>query len=185
MVRKCGWRSELLSPSLMLPATPPSTAKHSDKKSSRWTFYDASQLTQFHPSPSLDVLRNVFRKSMKVDCSEFNLWVYFQVYPESSSQKTIFSSVVYCIHRKEGCQWSGELRKLKVKTHFLMFFVNILNSIFGRNLSFMVQWLARRTRNSKVGRSNLYTTKTFFSFKLSKFNIILLILKVLTHKTII
>ncbi|KZS13577.1 TNF receptor-associated factor 4, partial [Daphnia magna] len=35
------------------------------------------------------------------------------VYPESSSQKTIFSSVVYCIHRKEGCEWNGELRKLK------------------------------------------------------------------------
>ena len=38
----------------------------------------------------------------------------FQVYPEPSSQKTIFSSVVFCIHRKEGCDWTGELRKLKV-----------------------------------------------------------------------
>lgn len=24
-------------------------------------------------------------------------------------------SVVYCIHHKEGCQWSDELRKLKVR----------------------------------------------------------------------
>jgi len=39
-----------------------------------------------------------------------------QVYPEPSSQKTIFSSVVFCIHRKEGCDWSGELRNLKVRT---------------------------------------------------------------------
>ncbi|KAI9565910.1 hypothetical protein GHT06_009708 [Daphnia sinensis] len=88
MVRKCGWRSELSSPPpSVLPPTPP--ARHStssssssyQRKSSRWTFYDATQLTS--------------------------------VYPESSSQKTIFSSVVYCIHRKEGCEWNGELRKLK------------------------------------------------------------------------
>nr|CAH0098370.1 unnamed protein product [Daphnia galeata] len=42
-----------------------------------------------------------------------NSMEFSKVYPESSSQKTIFSSVVYCIHRKEGCDWNGELRKLK------------------------------------------------------------------------
>lgn len=31
----------------------------------------------------------------------------------SDSEKDIMSSVVYCIHHKEGCKWSDQLRKLK------------------------------------------------------------------------
>lgn len=40
--------------------------------------------------------------------------VCLQIYPDPESEKTIMGSVVYCIHHKEGCQWSDELRKLKV-----------------------------------------------------------------------
>jgi len=36
-----------------------------------------------------------------------------QIYPEPDSEKIIMGSVVYCIHHKDGCKWSGELRKLK------------------------------------------------------------------------
>ncbi|CAG9771399.1 unnamed protein product [Ceutorhynchus assimilis] len=36
-----------------------------------------------------------------------------QIYSDFESEKTIMSSVVYCIHHKEGCKWSDELRKLK------------------------------------------------------------------------
>ncbi|KAK4876039.1 hypothetical protein RN001_012461 [Aquatica leii] len=36
-----------------------------------------------------------------------------QIYPDPDSEKSIMSSVVYCIHHKEGCKWSDELRKLK------------------------------------------------------------------------
>ncbi|VVC91832.1 unnamed protein product [Leptidea sinapis] len=35
------------------------------------------------------------------------------IYPDPDSEKAIMGSVVYCIHHKEGCQWSDELRKLK------------------------------------------------------------------------
>ncbi|XP_050678660.1 TNF receptor-associated factor 4 isoform X2 [Leptidea sinapis] len=38
---------------------------------------------------------------------------YAQIYPDPDSEKAIMGSVVYCIHHKEGCQWSDELRKLK------------------------------------------------------------------------
>lgn len=37
----------------------------------------------------------------------------FQIYSDPESEKAIMSSVVYCIHHKEGCKWSDELRKLK------------------------------------------------------------------------
>lgn len=37
-----------------------------------------------------------------------------QIYPEPDTEKTIMGSVVYCIHHKDGCKWSDELRKLKV-----------------------------------------------------------------------
>lgn len=32
----------------------------------------------------------------------------------SDSEKDIMSSLVYCIHHKEGCKWNDQLRKLKV-----------------------------------------------------------------------
>ncbi|XP_052120968.1 TNF receptor-associated factor 4 isoform X2 [Frankliniella occidentalis] len=36
-----------------------------------------------------------------------------EIYPEPDTEKTIMGSVVYCIHHKDGCKWSDELRKLK------------------------------------------------------------------------
>jgi len=38
---------------------------------------------------------------------------YTEIYPDPDGEKSIMSSVVYCIHHKEGCKWSDELRKLK------------------------------------------------------------------------
>lgn len=40
--------------------------------------------------------------------------VCFQIYPDPESEKAIMGSVVYCIHHKEGCKWSDELKLLKV-----------------------------------------------------------------------
>jgi hypothetical protein len=42
-----------------------------------------------------------------------------QIYPDPESEKAIMGSVVYCIHHKQGCQWSDELRKLKVSLFLL------------------------------------------------------------------
>lgn len=42
------------------------------------------------------------------------LFIIFQIYSDPESEKAIMSSVVYCIHHKEGCKWTDELRKLKV-----------------------------------------------------------------------
>lgn len=47
----------------------------------------------------------------------------FQIYPDPDSEKSIMSSVVYCIHHKEGCKWSDELRKLKVCAFFYSYFI--------------------------------------------------------------
>lgn len=52
----------------------------------------------------------------------YNLFVLLQIYPDPESEKAIMGSVVYCIHHKEGCQWSDELRKLKVGNFVLKFF---------------------------------------------------------------
>ncbi|XP_070502386.1 TNF receptor-associated factor 4 [Chironomus tepperi] len=35
------------------------------------------------------------------------------IYPDPDSEKVIMGSLVFCIHHKEGCKWSDELRKLK------------------------------------------------------------------------
>jgi hypothetical protein len=32
----------------------------------------------------------------------------------------MMGSLVFCIHHKEGCKWSDELRKLKVRTESLI-----------------------------------------------------------------
>lgn len=54
------------------------------------------------------------------------MWVsLLQIYPDPESEKTVMGSVVYCIHHKEGCQWSDELRKLKVR------YLSIVNMCWG------------------------------------------------------
>ncbi|XP_319165.4 TNF receptor-associated factor 4 isoform X1 [Anopheles gambiae] len=35
------------------------------------------------------------------------------IYPDPESEKAIMGSLVFCIHHKQGCKWSDELRKLK------------------------------------------------------------------------
>ncbi|KAG8199730.1 hypothetical protein JTE90_000826 [Oedothorax gibbosus] len=47
-------------------------------------------------------------------CPEDNLPLdYAKIYPDPDAQVAIMGSVVYCIHYKEGCKWSDELRKLQ------------------------------------------------------------------------
>ncbi|GFY46489.1 TNF receptor-associated factor 4 [Trichonephila inaurata madagascariensis] len=36
-----------------------------------------------------------------------------KIYPDPDAEVAIMGSVVYCIHYKEGCKWSDELRKLQ------------------------------------------------------------------------
>ncbi|XP_067125094.1 TNF receptor-associated factor 4-like [Centruroides vittatus] len=38
---------------------------------------------------------------------------YAKVYPDPDAEATIMGSMVYCIHYKEGCKWTDELRKLQ------------------------------------------------------------------------
>lgn len=40
----------------------------------------------------------------------------FQNFQDTEAEKAIMGSIVYCIHHKDGCKWSDELRKLKVKS---------------------------------------------------------------------
>lgn len=46
------------------------------------------------------------------------VFLNFQIYPDPESEKAIMGSLVFCIHHKQGCKWSDELRKLKVRTEF-------------------------------------------------------------------
>ena len=68
----------------------------------------------------------------------------FQIYPDPDSEKVIMGSLVFCIHHKEGCKWSDELRRLKVR-------------IFEPNLN--IWWLKR------VGKAFSNYKNTFKSFK--------------------
>lgn len=43
----------------------------------------------------------------------------FQV-SDCEKDKDIMGSVVYCIHHKEGCKWSDQLRRLKVSTQYVI-----------------------------------------------------------------
>ncbi|KAG8222644.1 hypothetical protein J437_LFUL011920 [Ladona fulva] len=36
-----------------------------------------------------------------------------QIFPDPEAEKAIMGSMVYCIHHKDGCKWTDELRKLK------------------------------------------------------------------------
>jgi len=43
----------------------------------------------------------------------------FQV-SDCEKDKDIMGSVVYCIHHKEGCKWSDQLRRLKVSIQYIV-----------------------------------------------------------------
>lgn len=48
-----------------------------------------------------------------------------QNFQDLEAEKAIMGSIVYCIHHKDGCKWSDELRKLKVTLYFSFRFVSI------------------------------------------------------------
>jgi len=66
---------------------------------------------------------SIYVQSVRAVGRNLNSWsVYFfvfQIYPDPDSEKAIMGSMVYCIHHKEGCKWTGELRKLKVRNIFV------------------------------------------------------------------
>ena len=107
--RKCGscssFTSSCSSPPLLLPPTPPLRRFQRMSAGSRCPIRPAKLVNNSQPPQVF--LGWIWDGFMVFD-------FLLQVYPEPSSQKTIFSSVVFCIHRKEGCDWTGELRKLKV-----------------------------------------------------------------------
>lgn len=47
-----------------------------------------------------------------------------QNFQDLEAEKAIMGSIVYCIHHKDGCKWSDELRKLKVTLYFSFLFVS-------------------------------------------------------------
>lgn len=74
----------------------------------------------------------------------------FQIYPDPDSEKAIMGSVVYCIHHKEGCKWTGELRKLKVRN----IVINLLRGIYKR----VFRNLSSTTTATSVDNINAYET---------------------------
>jgi hypothetical protein len=74
----------------------------------------------------------------------------FQIYPDPDSEKAIMGSVVYCIHHKEGCKWTGELRKLKVRN----IVINLLRGIYKR----VFRNLPSTTAATSVDNINAYET---------------------------
>ena len=50
---------------------------------------------------------------MYVHITKLANFVSFQTFQDLEAEKAIMSSIVYCIHHKDGCKWSDELRKLK------------------------------------------------------------------------
>lgn len=72
----------------------------------RVTVYGVDELV-FH------ALNNNKGKGIIHFCCCFGL---FQNLQDSEAEKAIMGSIVYCIHHKDGCKWSDELRKLKVRS---------------------------------------------------------------------
>ncbi|XP_048518966.1 TNF receptor-associated factor 4 isoform X3 [Dendroctonus ponderosae] len=50
---------------------------------------------------------------MNSNCASLTEVSHIYASEDPDSEKAIMSSVVYCIHHKDGCKWSDELRKLK------------------------------------------------------------------------
>lgn len=60
-------------------------------------------------------MRNRAETTYGVFCSNSStISVTLQNFQDSEAEKAIMGSIVYCIHHKDGCKWSDELRKLKV-----------------------------------------------------------------------
>lgn len=55
----------------------------------------------------------------------FLFFLCFQIYPDPDSEKVIMGSLVFCIHHKEGCKWSDELRKLKVRSWLIVYQISL------------------------------------------------------------
>lgn len=76
----------------------------------RWTVIPYISIMRIHN------LMISFRSTV-TNSSVINTSLYFghsQNFQDSEAEKAIMGSIVYCIHHKDGCKWSDELRKLKV-----------------------------------------------------------------------
>lgn len=63
---------------------------------------------------------------------------FLQNFGDLEAEKAIMGSIVFCIHHKDGCKWSDELRKLKViETSFFFFSfpTNPKISIFSKKIA--------------------------------------------------
>jgi len=67
----------------------------------------------------------------------------FQNFQDTEAEKAIMGSIVYCIHHKDGCKWSDELRKLKVIIEIAVIKPDDIGMY--RNKSSECKFLIRRT----------------------------------------
>lgn len=62
----------------------------------------------------------VYSEKINILIAKKNILIFslfpHQIYPDPESEKAIMGSLVFCIHHKQGCKWSDELRKLKVSS---------------------------------------------------------------------
>ncbi|KAL1375222.1 hypothetical protein quinque_009475 [Culex quinquefasciatus] len=82
----------------VLPITPPPAPPRNKPATSTTTCSSSNSSTMSSPSPPPNV--------PITEISQI-------IYPDPESEKAIMGSLVFCIHHKQGCKWSDELRKLK------------------------------------------------------------------------
>ena len=96
-----------------------------------------------------------------IDTDFFLIFLVLQNFQDLEAEKAIMGSIVYCIHHKDGCKWSDELRKLKVILYIYFFLlVSILHFyIAGLMIVKIIEKLCEQRRNPLL---NYYETFTHF-----------------------
>lgn len=81
------------------------------------------------------------------------------------------SSVVYCIHHKEGCKWSGELRKLKVCVMHLqqLYYTFLRDYLLEKNVTVIL--LSNSTEHKSIVFNFTLITANLAQFNFSNSNL--------------
>ncbi|XP_058796875.1 TNF receptor-associated factor 4 [Phymastichus coffea] len=73
----------------------------------------AKEAKAFHASPSVSPTSAPSPVSSENLLDKALIIADHETFQDLEAEKAIMSSIVYCIHHKDGCKWSDELRKLK------------------------------------------------------------------------